>query len=140
MQAYYLKEFVRIVLALLPISFVLFGMIFLRRQERTSQTFWLQSLAGLWLGLAATSRLVLSTVVGIDLLPKDRIMGNAQEAQQSLNFYFSVSTLLHFAELAAFTLFGMALVLYFHERLPKKSADSESSPLIDGISSSSDGK
>ena len=121
-QAYYLTELVKIVFALLPIALVLFAMIFLRRRERTSQTLWLQSLAGLWLILAATSRLVLSTVVGISLMPKQQVFHTPEEAQHSMDFYFTVSSLLHFAELGAFTLFAIALVIYFHARLPKKTA------------------
>jgi amino acid transporter len=121
-QAYYLTELVKIVFALLPIALILFAMIFLRRQERTSQTLWLQSLAGLWLILGATSRLVLSTVVGISLMPKQQMFHTPEEAQHSMDFYFTVSSLLHFAELGAFTLFAIALVIYFHARLPKKTA------------------
>jgi hypothetical protein len=120
-QAYYLGELVKIVCALVPIALVLFAIIFLRRRERTSQTLWLQSLAALWLILAGTSRLVLSTVVGISLLPKQNIFHSAEEAQHSTDFYFSVSSVLHFAELAAFFLFAVGLLIYFHERLPKQS-------------------
>jgi amino acid transporter len=118
-QAYYLAELVKIVFALLPIALVFFAMIFLRRQERTSETLWLQSLAALWLLLAAISRLVLSTVVGISLLPKENIFRNAEEAKHSMDFYFTVSSALHFAELAAFTLFAVALLIYFHHRVSK---------------------
>jgi hypothetical protein len=123
-QAYYFGELVKIVGALIPIALVLFAMIFLRRQERTSQTLWLQSLAALWLILAGTSRLVLSTVVGISLLPKQNIFHSAEEAQHSMDFYFSVSSMLRFAELSAFFLFAVALLIYFHERLPKKTLSS----------------
>ena len=118
-QAYYLAELVKIVFALLPIALVLFAMIFLRRQERTSQTLWLQSLAALWLILAGMSRLVLSTVVGISLLPKQNTFHSPEEAQHSMDFYFTVSSTLHLAELAAFILFAVALVIYFHQRLSK---------------------
>ena len=118
-QAYYLAELVRIVFALLPIALVLFAMIFLRRQERTSQTLWLQSLAALWLILTGMNRLVLSTVVGISLLPKQNIFHSPEEAQHSMDFYFTVSSTLHLAELAAFILFAVALVIYFHQRLSK---------------------
>ena len=120
-QQYYLTELVKIAFGLLPIALVLFAMIFLRRQERTSQTLWLQSLAGLWLVLAGTSRIVLSTVVGISLLPNQKIFHSEADAQHSMDFYFTVSSVLHFAELAAFTLFAIALVIYFHKRLPKPS-------------------
>ena len=119
-QAYYFAEFVKIVFALLPIALVLFAMIFLRRQERTSQTLWLQSLAALWLVLAGISRLVLSTVVGISLLPKQNIFHSPEEAKHSMDFYFKVSSLLHFAELGAFTVFAVALVIFFHQRLQMK--------------------
>ena len=118
-QAYYLTEFVKIVFGLLPIVLVLFAMIFSRRQERTSHTLWLQSLAALWLVLAGASRLVLSSVVGMSLLPQ-KIFHDQAEAQHRIDFYFTVSSLLHFAELAAFTLFAVALVIYFHQRLPKR--------------------
>jgi amino acid transporter len=118
-QAYYLAELVKIVFGLLPIALVLFAMIFLRRHERTSQTLWLQSLSALWLILAGISRLVLSTVVGISLLPQ-KIFHDQAEVQHRMDFYFTVSSLLHFAELAAFTLFAVALVIYFHQRLPKR--------------------
>jgi len=119
-QAYYLAELVKIVFALLPITLVLFAMIFLRRQERTSQTLWLQSLAAIWLILAGTSRIVLSTVVGISLLSKQKIFHSPEEAQHSMDFYFTVSSVLHFASLAAFTLFAVALVIFFHQRLQMK--------------------
>jgi len=119
-QQYYLTELVKIAFGLLPIALVLFAMIFLRRQERTSQTVWLQSLAALWLVLAGTSRIVLSTVVGISLLPKQNIFHSPEEAQRSMDFYFTVSSLLRFAELAAFTLFAVALVIFFHQRLSAK--------------------
>jgi uncharacterized membrane protein len=118
-QACYFAEFAKIVFALLPITLVLFAMIFLRRQERTSQTLWLQSLAALWLILAGISRLVLSTVVGISLLPKQNIFHSPEKAQHSMDFYFTVSSAIHFSELAAFTLFAVALLIYFHERLSK---------------------
>ena len=118
-QAYYLAELVKIVFALLPIALVLFAMIFLRRQERTSQTLWLQSLAAVWLILAGISRLVLSTVVGISLLPKQNIFHSPEEAEHSMDFYFTVSSALHLAELAAFILFAVALLIYFHQRLSK---------------------
>ena len=122
-QAYYLAELVKIVFALLPIALVLFAMIFLRRQERTSQTLWLQSLAALWLILAGISRLVLSTVVGISLLPKQNIFRSPDEAQHSMDFYFTVSSTLHLAELAAFILFAVALLIYFQQRLSKGTPD-----------------
>src|SRR5262249_50706424 len=118
-QMYYLTELLKVVFGLLPIALILFAMIFLRRKERTSQTLWLQSLAALWLVLAGTSRLVLSTVVGITLMPKSQIYHSPEEAEHSMDFYVTVSSLLHFAELAAFTLFGVALVIYFHQRLLK---------------------
>src|SRR5881392_554282 len=116
-QAYYLTEFVKIVFGLLPIALVLFAMIFLRRRERTSQTLWLQSLAGLWLLIAIASRLVLSHVVGLSILPNNKILSSSEEATEHMNFYFTVSSVLRFAELAAFTLFAVALVTYFHQRL-----------------------
>jgi len=119
-QAYYLGELVKVACALVPIALVLFAMIFMRRHERTSQTLWLQSLSALWLILAGISRLVLSTVVGIRLLQKQNIFHSAEEAQHSMDFYFSVSSMLHFAELSAFFLFAVALLIYFHDRLPKK--------------------
>jgi hypothetical protein len=119
-QQYYFAEFVKIVFGLLPIGLVLIAMIFLRRQQRTSQTLWLQSLAALWLILAGTSRLVLSTVVGISLMPKQNIFPSPEEAKHSMDFYFQVTSLLHLAELAAFTLFAVALVMFFHQRLQMK--------------------
>jgi len=119
-QAYYLTEFVKIVFGLLPIALVLFAMIFLRRRERTSQTLWLQSLAGLWLLIAIASRLVLSHVVGLSILPNNKILSSPQEATEHMNFYFTVSSVLRFAELAAFTLFAVALVIYFHQRLSQR--------------------
>ena len=122
-QAYYLAELAKIVFALLPIALVLFAMIFLRRQERTSQTLWLQSLAALWLILAGISRLVLSTVVGISLLPKQNIFHSPEEAEHSMDFYFTVSSTLHLAELAAFILFAVALLIYFQQRLSKGTPD-----------------
>ena len=124
MQAYYFAEFVKVVFALLPLALVLMAMIFLRRQQRTSQTLVLQSLAALWLILAGASRLVLSRVVGIGLLPKDKIYHDAEEARRSMDFYFAASSVLHFAELAAFTLFAVALVIFFHQRLQKSSSPS----------------
>ena len=118
-QAYYFSEFVKIVVALLPIALVLFAMIFLRRQERTSQTLRLQALAALWLILAGISRLALSTVVGINLLPKQDIFNSAEEAGHSMDFYYTVASALYWAELAAFALFAVALLIYFHQRLSK---------------------
>jgi hypothetical protein len=120
-QAYYFSEFVKMAFSLLPIGFILIAMIFLRRAQRTRESLVLQSLAGLWLAIALISRLVLSRVIGLSLLPKDRVFANAQEANDRMNLYFAVSSGLQFAEQAAFVLFAIALLMFFRQRLPTPS-------------------
>jgi O-antigen ligase len=119
-QTYYFTELLRVVFSLLPIALVFMAMVFLRRGERTSHALWLQLLAALWLILAGVSRLVLSRVVGISMFPKQTIFHDEAEAHHSMDFYFTVSSVLHFAELTAFTLFAVALVIFFHQRLRAK--------------------
>src|ERR1700682_4338369 len=116
-QAYYFGEFVKMAFLLLPIGLILIAMIFLRRAQRTRQSLLLQSLAGLWLVIAIISRLVLSHVIGLSVFPSNKILSSPQEATQHIDFYFAVSSALHFAELVAFTAFSVALLIFFRQRL-----------------------
>lgn len=121
-QAYYFGEFVRLVSTLLPIGLILIAMIFFRRAQRTSETFVLQSLAGLWLVVATTNRLILSSVTGISMFGKDKIWSSPQEEAKHIDFYFAVSSVLHFAELTAFMFFAAALLVFFRQRLQASAA------------------
>ncbi len=116
-QLHRLTELVTITCGVLPMVLILFAMILLRRQERTVQTFWLQLLAGAWLAISAAMRIALSQVVGIPLISK-KIARTAEEAQHNMDFYFNVSSALHFAELVAAVVFAGALLVYFYQKSP----------------------
>ena len=118
-QQFYCVEFVKLTFSLLPIGLILIAMVFLRRQQPTSQTLWLRSLAALWLIVAALSRLVLSRVVGLSL-PGGQIYQDAEEARRSIDFYARVSEGLYLAEMAVFILFAVALVVFSRQRLQMK--------------------
>ena len=112
MGAYYLQEFVRIVLALLPIALIFIATIFLYRRNRLREIFYLRLFAGCWLAAAIANRLILSSVVGMGAVPKTQIYTNPDEAVATFRFYEELQTLSHFAEQGLFILFAVAFVIF----------------------------
>jgi hypothetical protein len=110
--AYYFNEFVRVVLFLLPIALIFLAVIFLHRRHRNRHTFYLRLFAAVWLLAAAGTQLVLSKVVGMGLFPKDAVSSSPEDAMAKFRFYEEVQSLLHFVELGAFILFGVALLIF----------------------------